>query len=353
MAKGNRNAAVLMGEALTPEESGLLDANREAEHAEPEANPDPAPAAAPEPAPAAASPAPEAAAAAPAAAPAVEAHDIDPATGLKRVVDHGAFHAEREKRKAAEAREREAQQKLATLAGRFDVLEALARQAGAKPAQAAAPDALPDVATDPVAHFQARAERAEKGLEDVNKWRQTQEANATAMNNVQQLQRIALNHEAEFAKSTPDYQDAAAYVRNMRDQELQYMGYADPGVRAQIILQDALTIAAQSLNSRMNAAEVVYNIAKARGWSGKAPAAPPAAAAPVPAPVAAAPAAPAAPSPDAKKIATIAKGQEATQSLGQVNGAAPAPNSVEALLKMSDKEFEEATRGDKWRHLFT
>lgn len=330
MAPRKSNAAHIesLGESMTPEETSLMSDNQAAERQpEPELQLDPAPA-------------PEAKEDAPAAqaAPKADAQpDIDPETGKQRKVDYGAFHAERQKRQTTEAELQKAREELAKFNGRFETLQQLAQQTKA-PAQTQEVT-VPDVNVDPVGHFKALYEQSQNKINDLDRWRQTQEGERTAMNNVQQLTRIALGHEAEFAKKTPDYQDAAAYVRQMRDQELDYMGYKDPAVRQQIIQQDALQIAAQALQGNLNAAEVVYNIAKSRGYAAKAPAP-------------AAPPAPAEPSADAKKIATVAKGQAASQSLGQVNGSSVPETSVQALLQMSDTDFEAATKGDNWRKLF-
>lgn len=310
-----------LGEPLTADESKLMSDNQEAEHTAPEL-------------PLEEAKTPEAEEHA--EIPEVDAKpDIDPATGKQRKVDYGAFHAERERRKASDVKAQEAERTLATALGRFSVLEEIAKRQTASVAPVA--ENIPDINTDPVGHFKAQFEKTQRELADVSKWRQSQEANATAMNNVQRLTQIAVQHEGEFSKKTPDYQDAAVYVRSMRDQELQHMGYTDPGVRQQIITQDALQIAAQALQNNMNAAEVVYNIAKARGYAAKA--------------LAKAPVIPAQ-SADIQKITNAAKGQEEGSPLAQIGGEAPRETSVNALLKMSDADFEKATQGDNWRKLF-
>lgn len=315
-----------LAEPLTAEENGLMEANRDSEHTAPEAEA-------------------EEVAAAPVKQPELaleaEEHDegdapeIDPKTGKQRVVNYGALHSERKKRQAAEADVVKAREDFAKLSGRIEVLQQLAQRQ--QPQQAAQETVIPDVNVDPVGHFQAKFAESERKLQDVTKWRETQDANATAMNNVRELTGIAMRHETEFSKTTPDYQDAAAYVREARDKELDYMGYKDPAVRNQIIQQDALQIAAQALQGNLNAAEVVYNIAKARGYQAKAAAL-------------VAPIAPAK-SPDAVKIATVAKGQAATQSLGQVNGESVPDLSPDAILKMSDAEFTKWASDDNWRKL--
>lgn len=314
-----------LAEPLTAEENGLMEANRDSEHTAPDSDPTPAPEPEERPAP---------------VAPKAEAQpDIDPETGKQRKVDYGAFHSERERRKTADAENQKLKEEIAKFNGRFETLQQLARQP--KPQEAQQEQAIPDVNVDPVGHFQAVNAQLRTQLEGVSKWRETQESNATAMNNVRELTSIAMRHETEFSKTTPDYQDAAAYVRQARDQELDYMGYKDPAVRNQIIQQDALQIAAQALQGNLNAAEVVYNIAKARGYQAKAPA--PVPAAPVPAPIAA--------SPDASKLKTVAKGQSQASPISQVNGTAQPEVSIESLLKMSDADFEEATKGDKWQKM--
>lgn len=341
------NAAVAMGEQMTPEETQLMDDNRAAEHEvqETEEVVEPAASAVVE----IVAPQGDAEDGEP------EAVDTDPATGKARTVNYGAFHSERERRKsetkarqAAEASAQEAKTQLATLAGRFQTIQELVQASQRQPQQQVAPQVeqivVPDIAEDPVGHFQAQNRLLEqklqsttKALEDVNNWREAQTAEGQAMQNVQRLTQIAQNHEKEFREKEPSYDEAFAYVKNMRDQELTFMGYTNPAHRQQIIQQDALQIAAQALQGNMNAAEVVFNIAKSRGFAPKAPT-------PALTPVVQ--------SPDAKKIATIAKGQQASQSLGQVSGSAIPETSVEALLKMSDKDFEAATKGEKWRELF-
>lgn len=308
------------GEALTAEESKLMSDNQEAEHAQPELELEQ-------------TPAPEAEKEAPAPSPEEKAQpDIDPATGKQRKVDYGAFHAEREKRKAAEAKAQDKDRELATALGRFSVLEQLAKQQA--PAQQVQTETIPDINTDPVGHFKAQFEKTQRELADVNKWRQSQEANATAMNNAAQLARIAASSETEFLKTNPDYTEAANYLKVSRTAELKSLNYKDSDIQ-QYILNDAAMIAAQALNNNMSPAAVVYEFAKARGWPGKAPAAPKAVQAT-----------------DATKLAVVAQGQKQASPLSEANGSAPAPTSVDALLKMSDADFEKATKGDNWRKLF-
>lgn len=335
MARDNLAA---LAEPLTAEETSLLDADRHAERAQPSNEPEPAPDALANDA-----PAPDEAKTDAALNEADQPEpEIDPATGKQRKVDYGALHAEREKRRAAEAREREGSQKLATLMGRFDVLQQLAQQKQAPQDKSEPPIEVPDINVDPVGHFAAKDAIREKEMSELRAWKQNQDQQAQVRNNVARIQELAQAHETEFSKTTPDYNEAFQYLRANRDMELQAMGYSDPGMRQQIIQNDAIQIAAQALQGQRNAAEAVYNIAKARGYTAKAPT-------PAPTPK------PAEPHPDTVKLETVAKGQKTAGSLGQVNGSAPAETSVKAILDMSDEDFAAKFAGAdgeaNWRKL--
>lgn len=325
--RSNTNLASI-SEPLSAEETAIMDADRDAEHSLPE--PEPVVEAAPE---------------APAAQPELALEDEheddtppDPSQP-QRKVDYGALHAERQKRKASDAELAKAKEQIATFNGRWETLQQLARGQGGPQATQPQEIEVPDINLDPVGHFEAKDRIRDRELSELRQWKSAQESQQTEYNNVSRLTQIAVSHEQEFSKKEPGYQEAAAWVRSARDQELQYMGYADPAQRQQIINQDALQIAAQALQGNMNAAEVVFNIAKARGWQAKPVSTSP------PAPV------PAAQAPDAKKIATVARGQEAGQSLGQVNGSAPAEVGIEAVLKMSDKDFAKWATEENFRKM--
>lgn len=333
MAKTNRapNPALLGDDAMSSDESAMMDADRDNEGSS-------------EPIEDAAPVVEEAPAEQPELALETEEHEepaIDPKTGQKRMVDYGALHAERSKRKTTETELAKQREENAKILGRFETIQQMMQRAPQQqtPQQPVA-DEIPDINLDPVGHFQAKDALRERELGELRQWRQSQQQQSDTYNNVSRLQQIAQSHEAEFKKTTPDYDDAFQYVRAQRDTELQGMGYDDPNVRQNIIAQDALQIAAQALQGNRNAAQVVYAIAKARGYAGKAPAS-----APAPVPVAK--------SPDAQKIATVAKGQEASQSLGQMGGTAPVEFSAEMIAKMSDNEFADWTskNEDAWRKM--
>ena len=61
--------------------------------------------------------------------------------------------------------------------------------------------------------------------------------------------------------------------------------------------------------------------------------------------------APAAPSPDKTKLETVQKGQNASQSLGQVPGSAPKEGmDINKFLAMSDEDFAKVPEAE-WRKM--
>lgn len=343
MARSRGNAALIAQEALTPEESSLMEDNRKAQYEPVAETPEPEPASAPTPEPA---PEEKIAPAAKAAPAAKEPATTEPpaADEKKRMVEYGALHEERERRKEERTKREKAEQDLARLAGRFSTLEELARAA----AQQTAPKPeVPDVNTDPVAHFTEQLRQRDERIAQFEGWQRQQQQAAQQQQQINTIRQSATQAEAEFAKETPDYQEAATYVQMIRNAQLEAIGLGDPGQRAQQLAMEALNLAAGAQQRGQNPAAIIYQMAKASGWKPKVAEAAPVAAAVVTAPpvVAAVPAA-------TKKLETVVRGQAANQSLSQLNGGASPEASVETLLKMSDEEFAAATKGDAWRKLF-
>lgn len=337
MAPRNRtNAAIaeVAADQLTPEESALMDANRAAEREPVEEAPE-----APEPA-AAPAPAPESQPATAAPAQAAEAKPVEEG----KTVDLRALHEERERRKAIQKERDELKVAQARTEERIATIQQLIN-ASQKQNQ----EQIPDATVDPIAHFQARAAQAERQLQEMAQWRQQQEQQSQQQQLIQRIADAAGQHERAFAAEHADYSDATAYVQNMRDAQLEMMGYTDPVQRQNQLRMEALSLAAQELQAGRNPAELIYKMAQRTGWKPKE-AAP---AAPTPAPAAAAPAPQPAPTAAATaKLTKVAEGQAANQSLGAVNGSAPAELSLKAILDLPDDEFAKLTSNPKkWREI--
>lgn len=258
---------------------------------------------------------------------------------------------ERKRRKAESEKREEAERNYLKLNERLSTLMEVAK---AQQAPTVKDDKIevPDITADPVGHFKAQTEILRRQLEENLTWRKEQEDfrkkqedQTTQVNNIQRLGQIVSAKEVEFRTTTPDYDEASVFLRQMRDGQLLAFGHEDLAERQQLLNQDAVAIAAQALAKGKNPAEVIYNMAKASGWKPKT-AAPPAVTA------TALPTQPASVT-DEQKVKMASNGQKANQSLSQIAGAATPPVTLESLLKLSDDEFAKATKGDKWRRLFT
>lgn len=337
MARAPAALAEGVSESLSAEESQMLADDRAGEHiaSEPVESADPAPAASETPALQDAAP---------------EAQDA-PAELSPDQKKANADIQERERRKVAEKELRQTREQMATLQGRLDVLAQMAQQhPAAQQAQAEQPRAIeiPDVNVDPIGHFQAKSQYLEETVAKLTQYVDQQQQQSQVQNNTQRLMQIAADHERSFMQERPEYKDAANFLRESRDRELQLMGYGDPGQRQAIIQNDVVGIAAQALQNNRNFAEVAMQMAEARGFRHQAAAAP--------APMAATPQIPAPATPQApsaeQRLQQVARGQETTQSLGQAAGSgSAAPLSAERLARMSDAEFEAAIKGKDWRDI--
>lgn len=333
------NTALAEGEALTQDELKLFEDNK-ASDSEPgtpvEPTPPAPPTPEPEPKPAEQEPPKEGEPPAPEPAAAPAAQD-----GKQRTVEYGAFHEERERRKEERARRERAEQELATVKSRFATLEEIAR-AASQPQ----PQPPPDVNTDPVGHFQAELAARDAKIAQFEAWQRQQQQVMQEQQIIGQIRTRAVAAEEEFAKSTPDYREAADYVQMVRNAQLSALGFRDPAARQQQIAFEALNMAAGAEQRGENPAQLIYEMAKASGWKPKAAATNGAAGTP---------AAAAAPTPDpaaAKKLETVAKGQAVNASLGKLNGqSAPTGElTLDRAANMSDEEFA-SIKPETWRKL--
>lgn len=187
--------------------------------------------------------------------------------------------------------------------------------------------ALPDASKDPEGYAKAlaaRAERTKSALQNMRVAAETQVRQAEVADRFLGLYRAQIE---EFAKRQPDYQQAYSHLAADRDAELTALGYADPAARLAIMQQEEATIVARALWDGANAAERLYSAARRRGYKPGSGA--------------------------QEKLRLVERGQAAGRSLGAAPGGATRAVSPEALANLGDAEFAEATKGEKWRRLFT
>lgn len=231
----------------------------------------------------------------------------------------------------------EMQQKWARLDERLSIFRQAAEESVAEATHP--PAAPPDPEADPFGYMRHLGAQLEGLLGKTTQVEtRVQERDAAT-----QLESAYTTDARNFARATPDFGQSYVWLMRNRDAELAAAGYADPQERARIILADERDIVARALKARSEnpqapgPSQVLYGLAKARGFQPQ----------PAPAPAAgnggAAPPRPAAPANGetvTAQVEAIARGQAASRSLSQGGGApAPAALDLAKLSEMSDEEF--------------
>jgi hypothetical protein len=246
------------------------------------------------------------------------------------MVPHAALHEAREKLKSAEARAAEAERKERLLEERTNLILQRFTAPPAVPTQPApqAP-AIPSFEEDPAGHILGQVRQQGAILGELVQAVTGQARQSEASQGVQQLTVRAAAMEREFATANPDYDKASSHLFEMRRQELMAAGWTDPAEIQTMMANEATGLAARAIQQGRNPAEVVYQLAKLRGYV------PPAAESGNGAANGTTP-----PGGEAQ-LRTIAAGQQQARTVGSMPGSVPAPLTAARLLELSDDEFAE------------
>lgn len=241
-----------------------------------------------------------------------------------RTVPYGALAEERARRKELQRELQESADTRQRLQERLDALHALARQAGPQATQAASDEGITPAAGAPAMSAAASAEEG-------------------GAFRTQVLQSVRT-----YSAERPDFLDAYQHARQARVEELTALGYAQDEAVA-ITFDNELEVINSAFSAGRNPAQVIYDFAIRRGYR------PTGGSEAVPAvgrqPSFTKPATATAPMSEAEKIALAARGQAAAKSLSAAGGGATGTLTLEALAGMSDEEFAEATKGERWQRL--
>jgi hypothetical protein len=252
------------------------------------------------------------------------------------VVPHAKFHEERERRRKAQDEANRLAQENAALRARFEERERMATALA--PPQPKPP--APTLETDPTAYLKQNFATVQEELAALRQWKQQQESVGQQTQAIQRLVAAGRQSEQEFAKETPDYTDAAAYLQNTRDRELQLLGIADPNQRFQMIQQEVLQITDAALRGGKNFGQIVYEAAKLRGYTPKqAKQAQQAADEAV------------AETEATKALARANRGADFAAGVGNAGSAPPGNLTYEALMDMDEGEFLKAINTKAGRKL--
>jgi hypothetical protein len=265
----------------------------------------------------------------PAAGPAVDPPGIEigdqAAARQHRAVPYGALAEERARRKELQRELQGAAEAQKRLQGRLDLLHALAQQHGVPGADGEG-EAPPGEASDQPPEMPHEPPLA-----------LDMDARAGAAFRTQVMHSVR-----DIMRERPDFLAAYQHARQARVSELCALGYA-PQEALEITFDNEREIIQSAYASGRNPGQVIYDYARRRGYGGSSSAA-------------------ASRGADtgggragslseAEKIALAARGQAGAKSLSMAGGGATGTLTLEALAGMSDEEFAEATKGDRWQKL--
>lgn len=247
----------------------------------------------------------------------------DKTTG--RFVPHKAHHALREKYKATRDELGQARETITKFNERISVLSELFGKQDQQPEQqqqAEKDEPAPDPEKDIFAFVKWQAKQIEKLTGALNEKAGKFEAHTAE----QQFRQSYIGDATAFVQKTPDFRDAYAHLITGRDAELSAVGMADPAARKAHIAREEKALVQQALQQGVSPSQVLYNLAKARGYAGpKASAVDPKASDPV------------------KKIEQIANGQKAAgNNFSGAGGSGGEGLTVEAFLSMDEAEYAKA-----------
>lgn len=173
----------------------------------------------------------------------------------------GATFAERQRRKEAERRAEETQDKLIRMMERM--------QGGQQQEQQ--PQGIPDPEDDPIAALKAMKQQAEIQEQQRREYAQRQAQAQQIEEQVQRLARDVTEIEQDFARSQPDYYEAVNHLVDVRTQQLQSFGITNPNQVRQQIKGEIAQLSDNALRSGANPAEAAYQMAKQMGYAQKRP----------------------------------------------------------------------------------
>lgn len=199
---------------------------------------------------------------------AMSRRERDPKTGRwTKFVPHQALHKARAEHKATKEELQQQQQRFDRLEGRFqqlnDLLIAPANAPGKTP-QAAGPAAKP---SNPFEEPLPNIEEDLVGYLDVMQRRQAYQYETAQVAQANQAVRSASQREMQqFAAKQPAFTDAVNFLEEQQHKVLEAEGVTDKAERERLIVQDANAMILRAFQSRRSPAEVLWNLAQARGF---------------------------------------------------------------------------------------
>lgn len=240
----------------------------------------------------------------------------DKTTG--RFVPHGAFHKEREKRKATEQELEAMREKFTRADERMQLLNDLLGNDGQQAQQKK--DVEDDTPPDPEKDIFAFVKWQTKQIEKLQS-RLTETADQTNQREqARSTQQIYQADAMRFMQEQPAFRDAYQFLLEGRSKELEAVGVSDAGQRQRMIADEERGIVEQALKAGKSPSQLIYSLATARGFVPKAQQQQQSA---------------------NERVAAIKRGQQnAGPSLSNAGGSSGEGLTTEALANMSEEEFD-------------
>lgn len=129
-------------------------------------------------------------------------------------------------------------------------------------------EVVPDPKEDPIGYLQHTIGTIREDIDNLKNYSGgvalKEQGNQEVQNIVSKLQRSAV----EFSKTTPDFSDAVDFLVTVRTNELRMYGREENEIE-NIINQDVIQLAHNALSRDVSPAELLFNLAKIRGYVSK------------------------------------------------------------------------------------
>lgn len=272
--------------------------------------------------------------------------DDDDAGHQNGTVPHGRFHKERERRRAAEARERDQAIKFARAEERLNILNEMISQGIVKqpegqqpPAngqQPAKKSALEEADINPDEDIIGAFHQNQRRLKEMMELMKGNEVKAEKTEHQQReagFGQAYRNDALAFKEKTPDFGNAYAYLVGNYAAELRLNGMTDEAQIKATIVEAEKDLVRNTIGQGKSPSELIYALAKQRGYRVQEQQTPEETPAPEPG------------AEVRDKIKTIQRGQKTTPTLTNSGGGAEKPLTMASLVDMDDDEFARRTKG--------
>jgi hypothetical protein len=182
-------------------------------------------------------------------------------------------HKRRELKEQMEAHARKTAELESTLAQLKNSMMTPRQEAQAAPVAPVQQEVIPDPEVDPLGYQQYEINSLKKALGQQHQYLSEQQQRSQRVAQEQAFMQAYKNSADQFAQATPDFYDAYKYIVAEKTKEFVAAGYT-PAEADRLVIEDEMAIASRAFQQNANPAERIYNVARNRGYTGKAKVAP-------------------------------------------------------------------------------